>query len=203
MPSSLPSKMLRHLCTHFVATLPDAGTDGSVQIFCVGAEALAHSSYGIRGDACRRATPSGVDRGHGTPAFIHQQHRNAVCGFDGYYAARLVFDQGVTFSEQPGAAFGNHARRGVDLSQRGELREGGGNIGKTRAEAVHQPRQRVEFSDSVDIFGIPIEHDLYRVLGLRDADLRLEFRQHGFIQANFGGPLDQSGHLVDLVLQFH
>ena len=137
------------------------------------------------------------------PAFIHQQHRNAVRGLDGHHAARLIFDQGVALSEQPGAALGSHARRGVDLFQGGELREGSGNIGQARAEAVHQPGKRVEFSNAVDIFGVPVEHDLYRVLGLRDADLRLEFRQHGFIQANFGGPLDQRGHLVDLVLQFH
>ena len=102
-------------------------------------------------DACRRAAPPGVHRGHGTLPLVHQQHGNAVGGLDGHYAARLVFEQRVALSEQPGAAFGSHARRGVDLFQGGQLAKQRGNIGQARAEAVHQPWQRVELSDAIDL----------------------------------------------------
>src|ERR1035438_8267251 len=203
VPSSLPSEMCRHLRAHLVAALADTRTDCGMQVRGARPEAPAHGGDSIRHDARRRAAPAGVHRCHRPPPLIHQQNGNAIRRLDGHHAAWLVLDQRVAFAEEPGAPLGGYAPTGVNLFQRGELREAGGNIGQARAEAMHQPWKSVELGDAVDAFGVPVEHDLYGVLGLRDADLRLELGQHGFIQPDFGGPLHQRGHLVDLVLQLH
>src|ERR1035438_4616246 len=46
VPTSLPSKVRRHLRAHLVTALSDAGTYGRVQVFGACAEATAHETEG-------------------------------------------------------------------------------------------------------------------------------------------------------------
>jgi hypothetical protein len=47
----------------------------------------------------------------------------------------------------------------VDLLEKGEIGEEGGDVRVARAEAVDQPLKTVEFGDAVDLTGIFVEHD--------------------------------------------
>src|ERR1035437_5290159 len=203
VPSSLPSELRGHLRAHLVAALPDARADGRMQVYRARPEAPGHGGNGFARDARPRAAPTGVYRGDGAKPLTHQQDGEAIRGLDGHHAAGLVFEQRIAFAEDAGPPLGGDARRRVDLFQGGQLREAGGNIGQTRTEAGYQPGKSVEPGYAIDVFGVPVEHGLCGVLGLRAGDLRLEVGQQVFIQPDFGGPLDQRGHLVDLVLQLH
>src|ERR1017187_6399487 len=67
VPTSLPSEVRRHLRTHLVTALSDAGTDGRVQVFGTRAEATAHGGDSFARDARHRTPPARADRGHGAP----------------------------------------------------------------------------------------------------------------------------------------
>ena len=110
----------------------------------------AHLRDGARRRSRRRPAPSGVDRGHGAMALVDQQHRDAIGGLDGHDRARRVFEQRVAFAENSGASSGGDTRRRVDLLQGREVGEQRGNVGEARAEAVEEPRERIELGDAVD-----------------------------------------------------
>jgi len=55
-------------------------------------------------------------------------------------------------------SFRGHAGPRVNLLHGSQVGEQGGNVSKTSAEAMHQPVERVEFLDTVDLFRIPVKH---------------------------------------------
>jgi len=170
---SLPPELCGYFRSYFITALADAGTDGRVQIFRAGTETSSHGPHRFRRDLRRGASPAGVYRSHRTAAFVNQQNRNAIGGLHGDYAARLILDQRIAFSQQSGAPSGGDARRGVDLFQRGKLPKSSGNIGKPRSEAMYQPRKCVQIGYAVNVVGVPVEHGYtgFCVCAMRICDL--------------------------------
>ena len=64
----------------------------------IGAESRAHGVHRGGGNARGRAAPSGMYRGNGAMALVHQQNRDAIGGFDGDYRAGAVFQQRVALA---------------------------------------------------------------------------------------------------------
>ena len=159
MRPSLLSEPGGHFRPNLVAALTDPWTDGGMQVARQGAEARAHSVH-RRGDNLRRgAPPSGMYGGDGAMAAIHQQNRHAIGRLDGDYRAGPVFQQRVALTQNAAAALGIYHGGGMNLFEGGEIFKPGWNIALARAEAVNQPRQRVELSGTVDLAGILVEHE--------------------------------------------
>src|ERR1051326_707858 len=93
-----------------------------------------------------------------TKTLVHQQDGNAVGGLDRDHRTRSMLNKRVASAEFARSAAGEDAIRRVNLLQGGKVAVQRGNVNASRAEAVDQPRKRVELSHPVDMPRIFVEH---------------------------------------------
>jgi hypothetical protein len=137
MGSAYNAKFRGHFGAYLKTALADAGADGGVQIGRLGAETLAHRFHGAAGNRGGRPTPTRVYGGYCVEAFIAEQNRNAVGRFNSDYCPRRIFQQRIALADYAGAATSRQAGGRMNLLQRGEMGEQGGDIGVARTKSVN------------------------------------------------------------------
>ena len=143
-------KYHRHLWPHLEAAFADSWPDGRMQIARIRAKPLAHRLQRALRNAGRCPTPPCVDGGYRAAPLIDKQNRDAISGPDGDHRARCIFQQGIAFADQPGAAARGQAGVGMNLFQCGKIGELARNIGVPRTESMEKPRKSVELLYAID-----------------------------------------------------
>jgi len=191
--ASLNAKTGRHFRTHFIATGTDSRSDGGQQI----GGARVHGPKGLERDLGSRAAPPRMHGGDRAMTLVHQQDRQAIGRLHAHQTPRRAGQQRIALN-RTARPIGMDRNVGMNLAKGNEAF---GRGEEPVAKAVLKPVELGQRSRAVDVLNeFEGQNKLDRVLNLRDHDLLFEIFQHRLVQANFGGPLDESRHLVDLIL---
>ena len=134
------AQLLRHFDPDFVATLPNARSDGSENIPGLAPELCAHSSKCYTDDSCGRAAPSSVDSGHRSGSTVGKKDGQAIRSANRDSDPAFGGEQGIALTNASAASIGYKGDVGMDLLQARHCILGDSRMPRT--EAVFETWER-------------------------------------------------------------
>jgi len=132
--------------SYFITTLPNARTEGGVNVGRQRSEIAPHFFHGTRHDGGYRAAPTGMHRSDRAVAGIEQKNRHAIGGADADMASDVIGDEGVSFTLPVSQRMGVPYLIGMNLAQRNINRW----IRHARSEAMALPEEMLQFGAAID-----------------------------------------------------
>jgi len=119
---------------------------------------FVHLAGRVPHNTAHSATPAGVYGGNCVVLFVYQQNGEAVRSFDCHEMSGSVFQQSIGIAQDASPATRRDADIRMDLVQGGNLAVLC-EIGRmARAETMHQPRELIKRTGTVNVLRISVKH---------------------------------------------